>query len=146
MTEVNTGLNRRLTQIAPAGFTADNFTIAATKRNDKLTSKASRADVINVTFDLSDVPEDYGRTHEIYLVITDFNGTPVKKVPLSEATVKTSDSVLNIQVADKKKVKVAGDQVVKMTISPEEDLEPGSYNLVVYADNGFLGATGFQLR
>ena len=25
-------------------------------------------------------------------------------------------------------------------------LEPGMYNLMVYADNGFLGATGFQLR
>lgn len=146
LTEVNTKLNQRLATIAPAGFTADNFAIVAQKRNEKITSKAARADVINVSFDLSDVPSDYDRTHEIYLVITDFEGTPVKKVPLSKAEVRTSDNVMSLQVADKKKVKVAGDQMVQMTISPEEDLEPGSYNLIVYADNGFLGATGFQLR
>lgn len=146
LTDVNTGLNKRLASIAPAGFTADNFAIAAQRRNDKLTSKASRAEVINVSFDLSNVPANYSRTHEIYLVITDFEGTPVKKVPLSRATVKTSDSVMSIDVADVKKIKVSGDQEVKMMITPEDDLEPGAYNLIVYADNGFLGATGFQLR
>jgi hypothetical protein len=53
---------------------------------------------------------------------------------------------LNIEAADAKKIKVAGDQKIKMQISQEDDLDPGTYNLVVYADNGFLGATGFQLR
>ena len=53
---------------------------------------------------------------------------------------------MNIQIADQKKVRVDRDQKVEMTIRPEDDLDPGAYNLVVYADNGFLGATGFQLR
>jgi chromosome segregation ATPase len=146
LSAVNTKLNHRLAAIAPAGFTADNFAIVAQKRNDKLTSKASRADIINVSFNLSDVPADYARTHDIYVVLTDFNGTPVKQVKASSATVRTSDNVLNIEAADAKKIKVAGDQKIKMQISPEDDLDPGTYNLVVYADNGFLGATGFQLR
>jgi predicted RNase H-like nuclease (RuvC/YqgF family) len=146
LSAVNSKLNERLAAIAPAGFTADRFAIVPQKRNDKLTSKASRADVINVSFSLSDVPADYARTHDIYLVFTDFNGTPVKQVKSSNVIVRTSDSVLNISAADAKKIKVAGDQTVKMQISPEDDLDPGMYNLVVYADNGFLGATGFQLR
>lgn len=146
MTEVNTTLNRRLSAIAPAGFTADNFSIVAQKRNDKLTAKASQADFINVAFNISDVPEDYSRSHDIYLVITDFEGVPVQKVASKSAQIRTADNVLQIQAADVEKVNVRGNQTMKMRIDPIEDLEPGMYNLMVYADNGFLGATGFQLR
>ena len=146
LTDVNSKLNNRLAAIAPAGFTADNFAIVAQRKNEKLTSKATKADVINVSFDLSHVPEDYSRTHDIYLVFTDFDGTPVKQVKCSKAIVRTSDNVLNIEAADARKMKVSADQTVRMQISPDDDLDPGMYNLVVYADNGFLGATGFQLR
>lgn len=146
LTDVNTKLNTRLAAIAPAGFTADHFSIVAQQRNDKLTAKASKADLINVAFNLSDVPEDYVRNHDIYLVITDFEGMPVSKVATKSAQIRTADNVLQIQAADSEKVNVKGNQTMKMTIDPIEDLEPGIYNLVVYADNGFLGATGFQLR
>lgn len=146
LTDVNTKLNQRLASIAPAGFTADNFSIVAQKKNDKLTAKASKADLINVAFDLQDVPENYSRTHEIYLVITDFEGVPVQKVASTSAQIRTADNVLQIKAADAEKITVKGNQSVKMTIDPIEDLEPGMYNLVVYADNGLLGATGFQLR
>jgi hypothetical protein len=146
LTEVNTKLNMRLAAIAPAGFTADNFAIVAQKKNDKLTAKASKADLINVTFDITDVPENYSRSHDIFLVITDFEGIPVGKVAAKSAQVRTADNVLQIQAADAEKINLQGNQLMKMTIDPIEDLEPGMYNLVVYADNGFLGATGFQLR
>ncbi|HLF65181.1 MAG TPA: hypothetical protein VI603_15560 [Saprospiraceae bacterium] len=146
LTEVNTKLNQRLATIAPAGFTADNFAIVAQQKNDKLTAKASKADVINVAFNISDVPEDYSRNHDIYLVITDFEGMPVQGVASKSAQVRTADNILQIQAADAEKVNVNGIKTLKMTIDPIEDLEPGMYNLVVYADNGFLGATGFQLR
>ena len=146
LTDVNTSLNTRLAQVAPAGFTADNFSIVAQKKNDKLTSRASKADLINVAFDLKDVPENYSRNHQIYLVITDFDGTPINRVAASTAQVRTADHVMSIQAADSQKISVHGNQNVKMSIDPIEDLDPGMYNLVVYADNGFLGATGFQLR
>jgi predicted nuclease with TOPRIM domain len=146
LTDVNTSLNSRLAQIAPAGFTADNFTIVAQKKNDKLTAKASKADIINVAFDLTDVPDNYSRNHQIYVVLTDFDGTPVSRVAASAAQIRTADNVMSIQAADAQKINVRGKQNVKMTIDPVEDLDPGMYNLVVYADNGFLGATGFQLR
>jgi hypothetical protein len=146
LTDVNTKLNKRLAAIAPAGFTADNFSIVAQRKNDKLTAKASKADLINVAFEISDVPEDYSRSHDIYLVITDFEGVPVQKVASSSAQIRTADNVMQIQAADTEKVTVRGNQSMKMTIDPIEDLEPGMYNLMVYADNGFLGATGFQLR
>ena len=146
LTTVNTQLNQRLASIAPAGFTADHFMISAQKRNDRLTSKASRADVINVSFTLSDVPENYAEPHNLYLVITDFDGMPLKNVPAATANIRTADNVMQVQAADTQKVKISGNQVVQMTVDPTEDLDPGNYNLVVYADNGFLGATGFQLR
>ncbi len=146
LTDVNTKLNGRLASIAPAGFTADNFSIVAHRRNDKLTAKASQADLINVAFNISDVPEDYARSHDIYLVITDFEGVPVQEVASSSAQIRTADNVLQIRAADSEKINVRGNQTMKMTIDPIKDLEPGMYNLMVYADNGFLGATGFQLR
>lgn len=146
LTDVNTQLNNRLTSIAPAGFTADNFSIVAQKRNDKLTAKASQADLINVAFDLSDVPANYSQSHDIYLVITDFEGVPVQEVAGKSAQIRDADNVLTIRAADAEKVNVRGDRQMKMTIDPIKDLEPGLYNLMVYADNGFLGATGFQLR
>lgn len=146
LTEVNTKLNQRLAAIAPAGFVADNFKIVAHRKNDKLTAKASQANVINVAFDLRHVPENYGKTHEIYLVLTDFDGTPVRKVSTSSAQVRTADNVMQIEAADAKKINVQGDHALQMKIDPVEDLSPGHYNLIVYADNGFLGATGFQLR
>ena len=146
LTDVNTALNKRLSDIAPAGFTADNFAIVAQKKNDKLTAKASQADVINVAFDLKDVPADYARSHDIYLVMTNFEGVPVKEIAATNAQVRTADNTIQIRAADKEKVTVRGNQTLKMTIDPIDDLDPGMYNLVVYADNGFLGATGFQLR
>ena len=146
LTDVNTTLNKRLATIAPAGFTADNFTIVAQKKNDKLTARASKADIISVAFDLKDVPENYSRNHQIYLVLTDFDGTPIDRIAASAVQVRTADNVMSIQAADSQKVNVRGNQNLKMTIDPIEDLDPGMYNLVVYADNGFLGATGFQLR
>ena len=30
-----------------------------------------------------------------------------------------------------------------MKFAPEDDLRPGTYNVLVYADNGYLGSTGF---
>jgi chromosome segregation ATPase len=146
LTEVNTRLNRRLASMAPAGFTADHFAIVAQNRNDKITARASRADAIKVSFTLSDVPDMYDRSHDLYLVITDFEGLPLNGVATSTASVRTADDVMQVQAADIRKVNVSNHQVVEMSIDPEKDLDPGTYNLVVYADNGFLGATGFQLR
>jgi len=146
LTASNEKLVSRLTEIAPAGFTAENFVITAHKRNEKLTTRASRADKINITFDIENVPGNYNSDHEIYLVITDLNGTPISNVTSVDASVKTGENIWPVQAAQVEKLTLEGNQPIEMSIKPEDDLDPGVYNLMVYADNGFLGATGFRLR
>ncbi|MDX1407274.1 MAG: hypothetical protein R3330_04050, partial [Saprospiraceae bacterium] len=146
LTNMNARLEQRIASIAPAGFTADNFVITAHRRNNKLTAKAKRAEMINVSFDIKHVPASYQKEHEIYLVLTDFEGLPIETVPTMRATIRTGDGQWPIDAAQVETVKVSGPQVVAMTIAPELELEPGTYNLLVYADNGFLGATGFHLQ
>ena len=142
----NEQLMSRLSQIAPAGFTADNFVVTAHRKNAKLTNKASRAEVINIAFDIDNVPSNYDTDHEIYVVLTDLKGMPVKEVSTVDAVVKTGDADWPVQAALVETLTVDGNQLVEMSIKPGDDLDPGQYNLIVYADNGFLGATGFQLR
>ncbi|MDX1478264.1 MAG: hypothetical protein R3301_11205 [Saprospiraceae bacterium] len=146
LTATNKQLEQRIASIAPAGFTADNFVITAHRKNNKLTAKARRTELINVSFDIKHVPESYRKEHEIYLVLTDFQGLPIADMPTMRATVRTGDGHWPIDAAEMEKVQIAGPQEIEMKIAPETDLEPGTYNLLVYADNGFLGATGFHLQ
>src|SRR5690606_32232576 len=87
LTAQNQELDRRLTLIAPAGFKADNFRITVERRNDKLTSKAKRADEIIVHFDLDNVPPEKHGAHEIYLTVTALDGTPVTEIPVKAVSV-----------------------------------------------------------
>lgn len=146
LSATNDKLMRRLTEIAPAGFTAENFVITAHKRNEKITTRASRADMINVAFDIDNVPGNYKADHDIYLVLTDFQGMPIPNVATVDAMVRNGDAGWPVQAAQVEKLTVDGNQPVEMSIKTEKELDPGLYNLVVYADNGFLGATGFRLR
>ena len=146
LTAVNLGLAKRLNEIAPAGFVADNFVIKTRKKNQKLTSKATRTQSIEVEFDINHVPGDYHKNHEIYLVVTDQKGEPVSQTRTMDVIVKAGDVRWPVQAVDVTKVELRGDQLLAMSFEPADDLQPGQYHLVVYADNGLLGATGFQLR
>lgn len=146
LNKVNLGLANRLAEIAPAGFTAENFVIATKKKNQKLTTKASRTQSIEVEFDLNHVPRKYHNQHEIYLVLTDQFGEPVQQIETTDVMVQAGDVKWPVQAVDIEQVNVTGEQMIAMSIEPMDDLDPGQYNLVVYADNGLLGATGFQLR
>ena len=145
MSEKNSDLIQHLYTIAPAGFIADNFVVKAEKRNDKLTSKAKLADEVLVSFDLNNVPELYHGEEEIYLVLAKFDGQPVASVPTKSVNITSTDPFM-IKAADVEKLSLNNKQQVDMSVHTDKDLEAGTYNLLVYADHGFLGATSFQLR
>lgn len=146
MTQDNQELKRRLYTIAPAGFKAENFMITAEKRNDKITTKANRADEIKITFDIDNVPAELHGEREIYLVLTKFNGSELQNVSTRSVKVQGSDKPMNVSAADVEKLNLKDRQQVTMSFRPDSDLEPGNYNVLVYADNGFLGSTGLSLR
>lgn len=146
LNQQNQELDRRLTLLAPAGFKADNFRIAVEKRNDKLTSKARRADEIVVQFDLDNVPSEKQGARELYLTVTTPDGTPVRVLPTEQISVPAANEPLQISAADIEQVDLSSTQTVAMSFNPNKDLEAGAYNIFVYSDAGYLGATGFRLR
>ncbi len=145
MSERNEVLIDRLYALAPAGFVANNFNITAARKNDKLTAKARQAERINVSFDINDVPSEYQADEEIYLVLTKFDGNPVEVVPGDEVEVASVNPVV-INVVDRHTTKLKDRQNIEMSFSADRDLESGIYNVLVYADHGFLGSTTFQLQ
>jgi hypothetical protein len=51
-----------------------------------------------------------------------------------------------INVVDRTTTKLKDRQNIEMSFSTDRDLESGIYNVLVYADHGFLGSTTFQLQ
>lgn len=143
LTAANTKLTGRLKILAPAGFRADNFTVTSADRKDKLTSKGRKIDEITVRFDLNNIPEEFQGNREIYLVLTEFNGNPVAVVPGKQVNLDFGDEQVNVKAADLESVDLKDRQSMTMSFEPTDDLTPGTYNVMVYADNGYLGSTGF---
>ncbi|MCB0687757.1 MAG: hypothetical protein KDC53_14575 [Saprospiraceae bacterium] len=141
----NRQLVDRLFQLAPAGFVANNFKVTAMRKNDKVTAKAGRANEIKVTFDLKDVPQEYQKDEELYLVVTKFDGTPVPDIITKAVKVK-SETPIDIAAVDIEQLKLSALQSIEMSFTPGKKFESGLYNALVYADHGFLGATSFELR
>lgn len=145
VSERNEKLVQRLYTVAPAGFVAKNFAVTAQRRNNKLTAKAKQAEMINVSFDVNDVPKEFQKDEEIYLVLTTFDGNPVDVVQGKEVQVKSNEPIA-IKAVDVEQTTLSDRQNIAMSFDAARDLESGMYNLLVYADHGFLGATTFQLQ
>jgi len=141
----NAELTQRLFKVAPAGFVAENFAVTARKKNTKLTAKARQAETINIAFDLNDVPEEYHLEEEIYLVVTKYNGNPLDELSAKEFTVKSAEPI-DVHAVDVAQTTLTERQSLEMSFVADRDLESGMYNVMVYADHGFLGATSFQLQ
>lgn len=145
LTSANEKLTGRLKTIAPAGFRADNFTVTSETKSNKITTKGKKIDEITVSFDLNNIPEEYQGNREIYLVLTEFNGNPVAEVPGKDVNLKVGENSVKVHAADLEKVTLKERQNVKMSFAPTDDLDPGTYNLMVYSDSGYLGSTGFMV-
>lgn len=145
LTTANDKLTGRLMTLAPAGFRADNFTVVSADRKDNPTTKSRRIDEITVSFDLNNIPEEYQGTRELYLVLTEFNGNPVSVVPGKNVNLTFGNEAVNVRAADLERVNLTNRQSVTMSFEPTDDLAPGTYNVMVYADNGYLGSTGFRV-
>ena len=143
LTSANEKLTGRLKTVAPAGFRADNFTVTSATKKDKLTTKGKKIDEITVTFDLNNIPDEFQGSREIYLVLTEFNGNPVSSVPGKEVNLKFGNEPVHVRAADIEKANLKARQSMSMSFEPTDNLNPGTYNVMVYADNGYLGSTGF---
>lgn len=145
MDHQNEELGQRLRTLAPAGFVADNFHVRPMLRNEKITSRAGRAQAIKVTFDINNVPAEYQVDEKLYLVITSFDGTPVPEVESGTVTIR-SGTPIDIRAVAMDQIVLQERQSLEMSFTPRKKFKAGLYNALVYADHGFLGATSFELR
>ncbi len=143
LTSANGKLTGRLAALAPAGFRADNFTVTSANKRDKFTTKGNKIDEITVTFDLNNIPAEFQGERALYLVLSEFNGNPVESVPGKDVSLKFGNEPVNLRAAAIEKTQLKGRQSVSMSFEPSDNLDPGTYNVMVYADSGYLGSTGF---
>lgn len=146
LTSTNAKIQKRLFTLAPAGFQATGFQIQVAGRKDKLTSKARQARAIKVDFDLANIPADLQKEHEIYLVVTDGEGVPVKKIASTPMDVPTAEGGLKVEVADMEKIALAENQKLSMAFQPTDKMDAGLYNVALWSDAGYLGSAAFSLR
>jgi hypothetical protein len=145
LTSANTKLTNRLKILAPAGFRADNFTVTSADKKDRLTTKGKKIEEITVKFDLNNIPEEYQGNRSIYLVLTQFNGNPVTVVPGKDVNLTFGEEAVNVHAADLENIDLKDRQSMTMSFEPTDNMTPGTYNLMVYSDNGYLGSTGFMV-
>lgn len=146
LTANNQKMQNRLYQLAPAGYRAGNFAIDVETKKDKLTSKARQASEIKVKFDIPHVPAEAHGKAELYLVVTDVHGNAVASLPSSTVSVPAANQNLKVEATAIKEVDLKNTQSINMAFAPLDKMEAGEYNLMVYSDDGYLGATGFRLR
>ena len=91
----------------------------------------------------SGIPEEFQGNRELYLVLTEFNGNPVASVPGKEVNLQFGTEPIHLRAADIEKTSLKSRQSMSMSFEPTDNLNPGTYNVMVYADSGYLGSTGF---
>lgn len=138
-------LEEQIRKTHSATFKATSFKIELERRNDKLTSKARRVREIQVSFDLTNVPQNYQGAQQLYLVIQDEKGNPIVCKNPTKATVEAPAGTVEIVAQEVKKVQVENTQRLTFNHKFDERLKAGNYVVSVYCDRGLLGVSSFRL-
>jgi len=147
LTNLNNTIQDEVGKLTLANFKASAFRVEVAKKNaTKVTSKGRRAKNIQVSFDLTNVPEKYQGVRPIYLVITDDKATPVKLENPIKATVSVNGQAQELIAAQAKDTNIASNQRLSFNHAFSEKLSAGFYRVAVYTDIGLLGASSFRLR
>lgn len=114
--------------------------------NDKLTNKAKRVDRVTVSFDLTNVPQEYLGVRPIYFVLTDQSGTPVTSENPVRAKAIVNGAEMDLIALEGRDVNIERTQRLKFVHDLSVKLDPGFYRAQIFTDLGLLGATNVQLR
>ncbi len=143
---LNRSMQAELDRLTLANFKASAFQVAVEQKNEKVTSKSRRARRINVTFDLTSVPEEYQGVKTLYLAVTDDKGTPIQTANPIQKQINANNQKIDIIAVEAKEVNIGASQRLAFNHALDEKLSPGFYRASVYTDIGLLGATSFRLR
>jgi len=146
LARLNATIQEEVEALTLTNFKAQGFKVEVEKKNTKATAKSRLAKNVKVSFDLSGVPEKYQGVRDIYLVITDESGVPIKKVNPIASTVSLNGQDTDIIAVSKQSIDISESQRLSFTHQLEEKLKKGIYRASVYTDIGLLGASSFRLR
>lgn len=143
---LNKTIQDEMKKLTLANFKASAFRVEVERKKPKATAKAGRARRILVSFDLTDVKQQFRGLRPLYLVITDDKGTPIKFSNPIQAQVTVNGQTQDIQAVQKKDTDIVENQRLTFTHELEDKLKGGYYRVAVYTDIGLLGASSFRLQ
>ncbi|MEL6863685.1 MAG: hypothetical protein AAFP19_04665 [Bacteroidota bacterium] len=146
LAKLNESMQNDLDRLTLANFKASAFRVEVEKKRPKATAKSRRARRVQVSFDLTNVPEEYQGVRPVYLVIADEQGTPIKLKNPIKANVSLNGQATDIIAAEARDVDITENQRLSFQHNLAEKLKRGYYRVMVYTDIGLLGASSIRLR
>ena len=146
LARLNATIQEEVANLTLDNFKANGFTVEVEKGNTKATAKSRLAKKVSVSFDLVGVPEKYQGVRDLYLVITDESGVPIKKTNPIATTVSLNGQTTDIMAISKQSIDIAESQRLNFVHDLEEKLKKGFYRASVYSNIGLLGSSSFRLR
>ncbi len=137
-------LQEKLDAADLANAKAGNFRVDMIRNSSKVTAKAKRTNEISVSFDLPEnLSAETGGNKEIYLVILDPAGKPVRNKSNKEVTLKDSRTITAVKTTDIDWSR--NPQTVTMNVKLDSKLgQKGIYKVQIFTEDGMAGAS--QLR
>lgn len=145
----NADLERDRKKLMATSTRATNLKVDVRKKGDKPTGSYRRAREIEVSFDVKNIAKGKEGVNNVYLVINDAKGLPVKVDNPVKATIKpdsggTPEEIIAQQMMS---TDLYENVRLKFKINPKPGtLKPGHYRLSIFTDWGLLGGAQFQLR
>ncbi|MCR9063222.1 MAG: hypothetical protein NXI00_04610 [Cytophagales bacterium] len=139
-------LNERYRQViydAPA----DNFRIEVLDKKGKLTSRAKKAEFVNISFLMPEFLQKEMKGKEmLYLSLFDEKIKPLDGFE-KEMKINSLNSSIPVAVHATQSIDAAtAPQLVTFKVALQQDLEPGFYKGKVYSQNNYYGTVDFRLR
>lgn len=146
LASLNEAIQSEVKSLTLANFKASAFRVEIEKKSPKVTTKSRKARKINVSFDLTNVPNEFQGVRPLYLVITDDKATPVPMDTPIKAQVSVNGQPTDILANEAKEINITDSQRLTFNHTLASKLKAGYYRVAVYTDIGLLGATSFRLR
>ncbi len=147
--QINGDLETEQSKLMAESTRAANILVDIRKKGDKPTSSARRAREIKVSFDVKSLPKDKLGEHNIYIVLSDVKGIPVKVLNPIEAAIKSNSAGQTQAIIAQQMIRAnlfESDRLQFQITPVKGSLHKGYYRAVIYADWGLLGGAQFNLR
>lgn len=141
-------MEKQITEMTLGAFKASAIQVDMYQgsKGTKVTADASRVRRMNVSFDLTNVPDKYLGVRPIYLVLSDQSGTPVTSENPVRAKAIVNGAEMDLIALEGRDVNVEKNQRISFTHDLDVKLAAGYYRAQIFTDLGLLGAANVNLR